>query len=228
MPETRTAASGGSHRARKRRGLLVRLLGFALTVGFLTLLAFGLARQAPDKGIDDQLARSRAAAAPGFALPVLAQGRAGAGADPRWRRAARDGVVDLSELRGLPVVMNIWASWCLPCREEAPVLRESARRWRERGVLFLGLNMQDVRSDARRFVRELSLDFPQVRDGTDAVARRWGATGIPETFFIDVRGRVVGHVIGTTTEAQLDTGVAAARSGTPRIIGSGGEQRPTR
>ena len=199
-----------------------------LVAGFIGLLVYGLMAQAPETGIDDQLARSRPAPAPGFELAALADGRPQARPSDRWLRAAADGKVSLGELRGTPVVLNFWASWCVPCREEAPVLRRGAERWGERGVLFVGLNMQDVVEDARSFLREFDLDFPQVRDRTNETARRWGATGIPETFFIDARGRVVAHVIGTVTSEQLDVGAEAARAGRPTTARRGGDQRPTR
>ena len=108
------------------------------------------------------------------------------------------------------------------------MLQEGWRRARPRGVLFLGLNMQDVREDARQFRRDFGLDYPDVRDPTNATARKWGATGIPETYFVSANGKVVGHVIGTVTAHQLDEGVAAALSGRPRGADQGGEQRPTR
>ena len=97
-----------------------------------------------------------------------------------------------------------------------------------RGILFVGLNMQDLTEDARRFMAELDNDYLNVRDQTDAVAGEWGVTGIPETFFIPGEGQVVGHVIGVVSEEQVDAGVAAMRSGQPLSAVSGGAQRSTR
>ena len=101
------------------------------------------------------------------------------------------------------------------------------RRARERGVLYLGLNMQDAQEDALDFLRRLELDFPNVRDPSNDTARAWGVTGIPETFFIGRDGMVVGHVIGTVTDQQLDKGVATALAGRPRGTQQGGSQLPT-
>lgn len=108
------------------------------------------------------------------------------------------------------------------------MLEAGWRRARPRGVLFLGLNMQDVTEDARRFIGDFHLDYPDVRDPTNATSRKWGATGIPETYFVSANGKVVGHIIGTVTAHQLDDGVAAALSGRPRGADRGGEQRSTR
>ena len=95
-------------------------------------------------------------------------------------------------------------------------------------MLFLGLNMQDVRSDARTFLRTFNQTFPNVRDPTNATARRWGVTGIPETFFIGRDGRVVGHVIGVISPQQLDRGIAGAIGGRAQDAALGGDRRPTR
>lgn len=211
-----------------RAGSLVRVVGVVTVVAFIALLVYGVIAKAPDHTIDDRLTKAQTAPAPGFKLAVLEQGRLAAGLIPAWRRAAADGQVGLTELRGTPVVLNFWASWCDPCRAEAPILRAGAERWGERGVLYLGLDMQDITAEARLFVREFKLDFPHVRDPTNATAREWGVTGIPETFFISAAGEVVGHVIGTVTAQQLDAGAAAARSGQPLSASQGGARRPTR
>ncbi len=213
---------------RRRTGTVFRAIGLSLVAGFVALLAYGLVAKAPNTTIDDALANAQTVPAPGFELAVLADANPGGELEAAWRSAAADNRVDLAELRGTPVVLNFWASWCDPCQAEAPELRRGAQRWHERGVLFLGLDMQDVREDAREFIREFQLDFPHVRDPSKATARRWGVTGIPETFFISARGDVVGHVIGTVTAEQLDAGAAAARAGRPQTTRRGGEQRPAR
>jgi cytochrome c biogenesis protein CcmG/thiol:disulfide interchange protein DsbE len=217
--------------AERRRGgglaRALRALGMLTATAFVGLLVYGVMAKTPNRTIDSALADHRAVSAPGFELAVLANGRAGP-LSAVWSRAAADRRVALKELLGTPVVVNFWASWCDPCRVEAPVLERGWRAARRRGVLFVGLNQQDVREDARAFMRHFAHDFPSVRDPTGATANRWGVTGIPETFFISREGNVVGHVIGTVTPAQLTDGVSAALAGRPRAADEGGEQKPTR
>ena len=217
--------------ARPRRGPLgyfSRALAVTLLALFVALLVYGLLSQPADTTIDSSLADAKAPPAPAFELELLERGSAEGGLARMLQRAGADGRVALGELRGAPVVLNFWASWCPPCREEAPRLE---RRWqaaRAAGVLFLGLNMQDLSDDARDFIGEFRLSYPSVRDRGDDVAREWGVTGLPETFFISARGRVVGHVIGAISTRQLDDGIRAAVRGRPAAAREGGERRSTR
>jgi cytochrome c biogenesis protein CcmG/thiol:disulfide interchange protein DsbE len=212
---------------RSRLGTAGRWLGIVAAAGFVGLLVYGIAAQAPDRTIDDALVRAEAVDAPGCELDVLERGRAPAALAPVAARATVDGRIALSELRGTPVVLNLWASWCDPCRVEAPILERGWRDAGRDGVLFLGLDMQDAPGDAREFLREFSINYPNVREAGKETARRYGATGLPETFFISARGRIVGHVIGALTSAQLRDGVAAARSGRPAPPSSGGARQTT-
>ena len=212
--------------AARKRGPRVGPIAVGLaTAAFVALLVYGVTARAPNGSIDQELADSKPADPAPLSLPLLAPGDA---SDPRATavvRASADERVRLDELDG-PIVLNFWASWCQPCIAEARVL-ESA--WeRSRDVLFLGVNQQDLTDDALGFVERQEVSFPSVRDKTDATGRAWGLTGLPETFFIDRDGRVVGHVIGAIDEKRLAAGLDAARSG--RILGEieGGERRSTR
>jgi cytochrome c biogenesis protein CcmG/thiol:disulfide interchange protein DsbE len=208
-------------------GTALRWLVALAAAGFVGLLVYGVTAQAPDRTIDDALARADAVDAPGFEVDVLQRGRAPAPLASVVDRAVRDERIALAELHGTPVVLNFWASWCDPCRAEAPVLERGWREAGRRGVLFLGLDMQDARDDARKFLREFSITYPNVREAGDETSRRYGMTGIPETFFISARGQVVGHVIGAVTSGQLRAGVAAARSGRPAQATEGGDRQLT-
>ena len=209
-------------------GHAARIVGLLVTAGFIALLAYGVLTQAPDTTIDDRLARAEKPTAPDFDLPVLQRGRLGRVLDARLERVLADQSVTLSELQGSPIVLNFWASWCIPCQEEARLLEREWRRTRRDGVLFVGLNMQDASEDARQFLAEFDNTYLNVKDKGNDVARDYGVTGLPETFFITARGEIVGHVIGVVSVEQLRAGVEAARSGRAIETGTGGDRRPLR
>jgi len=204
---------------------ILRAAGVLAAVAFVALLAYGLTTKATNSTIDDALSRGETVAAPGFSLSTLSGGRAPGAA---WQKAAADGRVGLDELRGTPLVVNFWASWCDPCRAEAKVLERTWKGQHDKGVLFVGLDAQDAREDARDFIAQFGLTFPHVRDAGNDTQRAWGVTGLPETYFIGADGRVVGHVIGTVDDQQLRTGIAAAKAGRPMGADRGGDQRPVK
>jgi cytochrome c biogenesis protein CcmG/thiol:disulfide interchange protein DsbE len=174
--------------------------------GLLFLFAERVA--AGDRGRDlvDAIRVGDRPEAPSFDLPVIWDVAASWPAD--LRPSLADGRLSLGELRGYPVVLNFWASWCDPCKEEAPELVAFAREYAGR-VLVLGLDVQDFRTDARRFLRRHGVNYPSVRDGGDDTYTAYGLTGLPETFFVDAEGNMVGHSLGRITRAELARGVAA-------------------
>lgn len=113
-----------------------------------------------------------------------------------------DGTLALADLRGKPVVINFWASWCIPCKDEAPLFRRAHDEYGDR-VSIIGINIRDARSDARGFVDRYGLDYQHVRDEDLEIYDRYGLTGQPETFFVDSEGVIVEHVPGPLTEDQL-------------------------
>ena len=224
--EPLTDAADPPHRGRLRyAGRITAIVAASL---FLGLLAYGVLSRPQDTTIDDRLAESQTAPAPGFALPILERGVLGPALTRRLAPALADGRVSLDDLRGVPVVLNFWASWCVPCRDEAAALERGWRRARPQGVAYVGLNMQDLSEDARTFAGEVGMDYLTIRDRSNGVARSYGVTGIPETFFIDPAGQVVGHVVGAISLAQLTAGTAAARRGRPAGVQTGGAVRETR
>ena len=113
-----------------------------------------------------------------------------------------DGEMTMSDLEGKPVVLNFWASWCAPCKDEAPILQAAHERYGDR-ITFLGIDIRDARSDALEFVQEYGLTYPSVRDEGMHVYADYGLTGQPETFFIDADGILVEHVPGPVDEESL-------------------------
>jgi cytochrome c biogenesis protein CcmG, thiol:disulfide interchange protein DsbE len=212
-------------RARPVRWVL-RGLAATVPIGLLALLIYGVTAQSPSTSIDDALSRGQTTIAPSFHLAVLQGGSLGTSLQPKLGGMFRGSSVALGELRGTPVVLNFWASWCVPCQEEAPTLEQAWRKLaRPHRVLLLGLDMQDVITDARGFMRHYAVDYPNIRDPSNDVARSYGATGIPETFFISAQGRIVGHIVGASSASQLTAGIAAALSGHGQGARRGGPQR---
>ena len=207
----------------RRRPPLVPLTVIILACALLALLIYGQTTSGTGNEIDTSLDAGRAADAPDFKLEVLTGGQP----DAALRRALADKSLKPAELRGRPSVINFWASWCPPCRTETPLLERAWRANRDR-VRFVGLNMQDVRSDAKAFIGKLGVTYPHIRDSTDTVARQWEVRGLPETFFLDRRGRIVAHVVGAIDAQELRQGLAAATSGRTQNAIDGGAQRDTR
>ena len=129
------------------------------------------------------------------------------------RRINAAGKLDLASLRGKPVVINFWASWCVPCKGEAKLLEQAWRQYRSQGVVFVGVDYHDVTSDARTFMSHHGITYPIVQDGSGMTGDEYGLTGVPETYFVDRRGRLVGsHIIGTITNQvhAFHNGIRAA------------------
>jgi cytochrome c biogenesis protein CcmG, thiol:disulfide interchange protein DsbE len=117
-------------------------------------------------------------------------------------RLDREGTLALSSLEGKAVVLNFWASWCTPCKDEAPFLEQVWQDNRSRGLVVVGYDAKDFRRDARRFAMRFGLTFPLVFDGPGDSLEDWGVTGFPETFVLDRRGRVVQAFVGDVTSDE--------------------------
>jgi cytochrome c biogenesis protein CcmG/thiol:disulfide interchange protein DsbE len=108
------------------------------------------------------------------------------------------------------VVVNFWASWCGPCREEAPALESVWRRYREAGLILVGVNIQDRSPAARAFLAETRPSYPNVVDASGVTSIAYGLYGVPETFVIDRAGRIRARRVGAVTAEALGAEVAAA------------------
>ena len=120
------------------------------------------------------------------------------------------GQLSLSELRGHPVVLNFWASWCLPCRSEMPAIENVYQRYKDSGLIVIGLNLtsQDSESDARAFVQELGLTFPIALDRDGSVRERYQLLGLPSTYFIDQSGIIRSIIVGgPMSEATIQSNI---------------------
>jgi len=116
------------------------------------------------------------------------------------------GTLALADLRGKPVVVNFWASWCGPCRNEGPGLVAFAKA--HPGVAMLGINVADGKSQAVPFAQELGFTWPSIADQGQALYREFRLIGLPSTFVVDAQGRVVYRKIGEVTQDELTAAVA--------------------
>ena len=184
----------------QRVGQAIALVGVAALLGLLVWkVAFG-----NDTGAGDELAAGRSVEAPAFTLD----------------RLDREGRLSMADLRGKAVVVNFWASWCVPCRDEAPVLQQTYQRYRSQGLVVLGIDVNDFKQDARRFMRRFGMTYPVVYDGKGSTVGKWGVRGFPETFFVDRSGKLVGERIEGAVDIErnretFERGIALALSDAP-------------
>ncbi|MBI3397695.1 MAG: TlpA family protein disulfide reductase [Deltaproteobacteria bacterium] len=109
----------------------------------------------------------------------------------------------LDDAKGRPVVINFWASWCHPCRQEAPALQKVYAIYKNKGVIFIGIAIQDTETKARAYIKEFDITFPAGVDNTGSIAEAYKVYGIPKTFTIDKDGRFAYIHMGEITEADL-------------------------
>ena len=158
------------------------LIGLGIAVPIVMLLGYGLTRD--PRHIASPLPGRQA---PNFALPALEQGDS----------------IKLSELRGNVVVVNFWASWCIPCRDEHPILLEAAREYQDKGVKFVGIAYNDKPEDSQRWLNELGKSYPSLVDAGARTAIDYGVSGVPETFILDKQGVVAFKKFGPITTAEI-------------------------
>jgi peroxiredoxin len=169
------------------RGLVVAAVAFLLVV-----LVWRVGHSSG--GVAAELGGGKQPVAPAFSL----------------ERLNGPGTVKLSDYAGRVVVLSFFASWCGPCKSEAPGLERSWQRWQDDLVSFVGINVRDFRKDARAFAKHYGLTFPVVRDGSEQTTQLYGVDGLPSTFVVSPGGRVVAHFAGEVSEVDVDAAVERA------------------
>ena len=134
------------------------------------------------------------------ALPSVLEGKPA----PGFSLTSLDGQpISLAEQRGKPVVVNFWATWCVPCSQEHPLLLEAAQRYQDRGVVFLGVLYGDTADKAVPFLKKHGSAYPNLLDPGQVTAIDYGVGGVPETFFIDKSGMIARKVVGPVSPDEM-------------------------
>ncbi len=181
----------GTRRRRsvRKRRIVVFLLVILVSAGFLALLGSQVltpAQNQSNAGVSPLLGHP----APDFTLAVLSTHPAPA--------------LHLASLKGKPVMLNFWASWCDVCKAEARLLQNTWQRVQGQGIVFVGIDIQDTQSDGLSFLQTYGITYPNVVDADGSVTINYGVTGVPETFFLNRQGVIVKKVIGELTEQTLE------------------------
>ena len=192
MPELAENApvQGLVRKNKRRRRMLIFCVVSLVNVGLLALILTQLLTPAPHSGSDPLVGH----AAPNFSLAML-------------RPNSRNSALALSNFKGKPVVLNFWASWCDPCKEEAPLLESSWKQVQAQGkdVVFLGIDFQDLNNAGISFLKLNSITYPTVLDADGSVAIKYGVTSLPQTIFINRNGTVMSRVPRELTAPVLSS-----------------------
>lgn len=188
--------------------MALRVLRVVSVLGVAALLAMfvhGLAQGTPAGSLSATNLRGKPAA-PDVRLNVIWP-RASTW-PARYRRLATRDTLSPIDLRGRVVVMNFWASWCDPCKSELQRLTTAAKKHRG-SVIFLGVDINDFTGDARHFLDRGRVDYVSLHGGS-GTSSAYGLIGLPETYYLDARGRVVGRTAGEVSSGQLEEGIKRA------------------
>jgi len=175
---------------------IIRVATASVVVALLALLVWDVAHSHGGKVAKD-VDKGEVVAAPAFKLPRV-QGK---------------GTISLASLRGKVVVLDFWASDCVPCKQEQRDLDSAAKKWASKGVVFLGVDEIDLHAPAVSYIHHYGVPYESVDDGAGTIAGKYGVTGTPETFFIDRQGKVVPpHIVGPVqgSPGSLDAGIDRA------------------
>lgn len=126
-----------------------------------------------------------------------------------YRGGLDQGSISLEDLRGKGVVLNFWASWCKPCEEEAAALEAAWQQYKDKGIVFIGVDYLDQEPAAKRYLEKFGVSYPNGPDLASKISKRYTIRGVPETFFIDPNGNLVGcRKVGPLSPAELDQRIA--------------------
>jgi cytochrome c biogenesis protein CcmG, thiol:disulfide interchange protein DsbE len=174
--------------------LVLRVVAAAGVLAMAAVLGWRLTHQ--HNGTATAIARGKIVQAPAFRLKRLSGG----------------GTVSLVALRGRAVVLNFWASSCIPCKQEMPRLQQASERWAGKQVAVVGIDVLDSRGAARSFAREHGVTYEIGFDPLGDTVGPYGVAYTPTTFFVDRRGRIVKRILGPVTDAELDAQIGRALS----------------
>ena len=121
-----------------------------------------------------------------------------------------DQQISLADYKGKTVVVNFWASWCSTCKIEAQVVSDVEKKWRDKGVVFLGVDSHDTNAGAHTYIQTYGIGFQSVQDPESAIGAQYDVTGLPETYFVDTKGTIVEKYMSAIDAATLDTMIAKA------------------
>jgi cytochrome c biogenesis protein CcmG/thiol:disulfide interchange protein DsbE len=183
-----------AQKPKRRRRIIIFCVVSLVNVGLLVLLLTQLLTPASNTVTDPLVGHP----APNFTLSVL---------HPDGSR----GTLSLADFKGKPVLLNFWATWCAPCKEELPLLEKTWKQKQAQGrdVVFMGLDFQEASGDAENFVHLYGISYQILLDTDGAATLKYGITGLPQTLFINRQGVVVSKVPGELTAKTLASGLQA-------------------
>ncbi len=195
MPELveNTSVQESVSRNKRKRRILIFCGVSVLNVGLLALLLTQLLTPAPSKSSADPLISHPA---PNFSLAVL-------------HPTSGTSILSLSDFKGKSIVLNFWASWCEPCKNEVPLLESAWKQMQAQGkdVVFLGIDFEEATSAATGFLQLYNITYPAVLDADGSAATRYGIVSLPDTIFISQKGIVMSKVSQQLTAQLLASGL---------------------